>query len=80
MNLHHVDFETCADILSTAKLLDSWTVPGGVMVHVAEYAGNDVLIISEPATGGALIIESNDANYGGSIHDHVRRADTLGTR
>lgn len=79
MNLHQVSFEDYTDIVRRAKQLDCWTTAGGLTVHVAEYAGNDVLVISDPITGGAIVMESNDANYGGSIHDHARHAKRIGT-
>lgn len=72
MNLHEVSFEDYLDILSRSKGLHSWETSAGQIIHVVEYGGNDVLIITEPIHGTAVVIESNDANYGGSIHDQAR--------
>lgn len=72
MNLHEVTFENYLDIMAHADVIKSWETAGGQLVHVAEYAGNEVLIITEPISGSALVIESDDTPYGGSIHDQAR--------
>lgn len=78
MNLHRVDFEDYIDILARSKVLTTLDAAGGGSIHVAEYAGNDVLIITDMLTGGAVVIESDDAAYGGSIHHHARQARGFG--
>lgn len=78
MNLHEVSFEDYLNILSRSHVLRSWATPTGQSIHVVEYAGNDVLIITEPIQGNAVVIESNDANYGGSIHDQARHDRAAG--
>lgn len=74
MNLHEVSFENYIDILVQADVIHSLETAAGQLIHVAEYAGNEVLIITEPVTGSALVIESDDTPYGGSIHDQARYA------
>lgn len=72
MNLHEVSFEDYLDIMAHADVFKSLETAGGLLIHVAEYAGNEVLVITEPITGNALVIESDDTPYGGSIHDQAR--------
>lgn len=74
MNLHQVEFEDLLGVLHHAKLLDSWRTPADITVHVAEYAGNDVFIIVDPGFEHGIVIEADDAPYGGSIHEQARDA------
>jgi hypothetical protein len=79
MNVHHLSFEDACDAIQRSLVLHSCNLPGGGTLYVVEYGGNDALIVTELMTGSALVIESNDASYGGSIHEHTRRAIELGT-
>lgn len=79
MNAYPVDLEDHLDILDKSKVLHTWSTKGGMTVHVAEFSGNDVLIIGSVVDGSAIIIESDDAEFGGSTHEHVRNAIARGT-
>lgn len=78
MNLHVVDCEDFAEILRLSKVFDQWDRPDGSRVYIAEYAGNDVLFVSEAVTGSALVIETDDGLYGTSVHEEARNAIGLG--
>jgi hypothetical protein len=78
MNFHQAKHEDCMDILSKSEILDDFDLPGGGRMCVAVYADKDVLIIQEPYTGSAIVIESDDSNYGGSVHDHARHCLAAG--
>ena len=79
MKAYQVDFEDRLDILDKSKVLHTWSTLGGMTVHVVEFSGNDVLIIGSILDGSAVVIESDDAAFGGSTHYHVRNALRLGT-
>lgn len=79
MNIHQVDISDYIDILDNSHQLHSWETSGGATVHIVEYLGNDLLILGERASGRALIIDANDIEYGGSVHDHIRRAIANGS-
>lgn len=79
MNIYHVGITDYVELLDNSHLLHSWETGGGATVHIVEYAGSDFLIITEPISGEAIVIDSNDIEYGGSVHDHARRAIANGT-
>ena len=79
MNVIRVDSEDFEQIVRKSKVLHRSTEPDGSVLYVAEYGGDDVLIIREPVTGTALFIDCLDAKCGNLIHDHARSAIALGT-
>jgi hypothetical protein len=79
MNLHVVEYADLLDIMTKATILAATPMPSGGAIYVAEYAGNDVVIVTDGLSGAATVIEADDANYGGSIHEHARHAHDIGT-
>lgn len=79
MKAYQVDFDDYADIIDKSKILNVFSTAGGTDVYVVEFMGGDALVITGPFDNGAIVIESDDAAFGGSTHDHVRNAIHLGT-
>ena len=79
MNLHEVEQLDCDDILARSEVLTTWLSTTALIVHVIRYAGDDALLIVHPVTGKGIVIETDNTNYGGSIHEHARAAQRAGT-
>ena len=74
MNVSFISNETFAQTISEADILTTLEGPGVAQIYVCERDGADILIITDSASGGAIVVHpcSQDSDSGGSIHDHAR--------
>jgi hypothetical protein len=74
MNVSIINHETFAETICEAKILTTLEGPGAAQTYVCEHGGVDILIISDPVSGGAIVVHScaEDREAGGSVHDHAR--------
>jgi len=74
MNVNFITHETFAETICEATILTTLEGPGGAQTYVCERDGTDILIITDPMSGGAIVIHpcSQDREAGGSIHAHAR--------
>lgn len=74
MNVTFITYETFAQTICEAKILTTLEGPGAAQTYVCERDGTDILIITDPLSGGAVVVHpcSQDSESGGSIHDHAR--------
>ena len=76
MQMNFIDTNGLVELLQDSKTLDIID-NNAQRIYVLEYAGADILAITEPAQGGATVVygcSQFDAESGGSIHDHARQA------
>jgi hypothetical protein len=74
MNVFEVDCDDFAEIGGASNVLDTWQLPYGLTLHVAEHQGRDWLFFCDNFSGGTLLVDAEDAAYGGSTHDRLRHA------
>lgn len=74
MQISQVTIEQLADMLTEGERLATLDY-GPQQVHVLHWGGVDVLAIVDVVTGGAVVVSpcAEDADSGGSIHDHARQ-------
>lgn len=74
MQVSYLDIEQLSDMLSTAERITTLDHPTQ-QVHVLHWGGVDLLAVVDPVTGGAVVVSpcAQDADSGGSIHDHARQ-------
>ena len=75
MQITMVDKKIYIQTLEETEILNVIEGPGSCQTHIGRREGVDIIIISDPSSGCATVIEpcSVDDEYGGSIHDHARR-------
>lgn len=73
MQVSHVDIGQLADMLLEGESLATLDF-GPQRVEVLHWGGVDLVAIVCPITGSAVVVSpcSEDADSGGSIHDHAR--------
>lgn len=73
MNFTLIDNETLLQTISESCVLErlEWE---GILIHVAERDGVDILIFEAPFTCGGIVVQPDwlDDEAGGSVHDHAR--------
>lgn len=75
MQVNFIDNQPVADTLEQSNVLSTLPGPGDQTTYVLEFAGQDLLMIVDAATGDAIVIYpdgSFDAESGGSVHYHAR--------
>lgn len=74
MQISHVDIEQLSEMLTGGERLATLDYPAQ-QVHVLRWGGVDLLAVVDPVTGGAVVVSpcSEDADSGGSVHDHARQ-------
>ncbi|WP_296951800.1 hypothetical protein [uncultured Massilia sp.] len=74
MNVAMISHGTLAETLREANILATLEGPGLSQTYVCERDGADILVIADPVSGDAMVVHpcSEDAESGGSIHDHAR--------
>lgn len=74
MQISQVTIEQLADMLTEGERLATLHY-GPQRVHVLTWTGVDLLAIVDPVTGGAVVVSpcAQDADSGGSIHNHARQ-------
>lgn len=74
MQVSHLDIEQLSEMLTEGERLATFDY-GPQRVEVLHWGGIDLLAIVCPITGSALVVSpcSEDADSGGSIHDHARQ-------
>ncbi len=73
MQMNTIDAGQLAELLTDAQIHDTLD-HDGQLVHVLTYTGSDIIAITNPITGGAVVVyppEAFDAEDG-SIHDQAR--------
>jgi len=73
MQLNTIDAGQLAELLTDAQIHDTLD-HDGQLIHVLTYTGSDIIAITNPITGGAVVVyppEAFDAEDG-SIHDQAR--------
>jgi hypothetical protein len=68
------DQATLTKTISECKILSELEGPGAGQTLVAVRDTADILIITDPLTGGGMVVHgcSEDGETGGSVHDHSR--------
>jgi len=68
------DQATLTKTIAGCEILSTLEGPGAGQTLVAVREGADILIVTDPLTGGAMIVHgcSEDREAGGSVHDHAR--------
>lgn len=74
MQISHLNIEQLAEMLTEGERLATSDY-GPQRVEVLHRGGVDLLAIVCPITGAAVVVSpcSEDADSGGSIHDHARQ-------
>lgn len=73
MQMNTIDAGQLAELLTDAQIHDTLD-HDGQLIHVLTYTGNDIIAITNPITGGAVVVyppEAFDAEDG-SVHDQAR--------
>ncbi len=74
MQVSHLDIKQLAELMTEGESLATLDY-GPQRVEVLHWGGVDLLAIVCPITGAAVVVSpcSEDADSGGSIHDHARQ-------
>ena len=74
MNVTMISNETFTETLREANILTMLEGPGLSQTYVCERDGADILIIADPVSGVAMVVQpsTEDSESGGSINEQAR--------
>lgn len=79
MNLTSLSFSEFHDIIARSIVLHVWDERTDLFGYAVVHDGEDLVLLFHARSATGIVIDANDAAYGGSIHDHIRQGRRNGS-